>query len=311
MTIKLGYCCINNTLRSVKPSVYSSRSITRSKFSLELASERSVQNCKDLLTILEWNRDNFIRSFRIGSEPLPRSGDMTIGYSINDLPDKHLILDLLAEAGRFAHENKIHLSFHPGQYVCLGSPREAVQKLAIYALEAENHVADAICRDVNLDIPINIHIGGSYDRDYDGTAVRFIQSFNLLSSTLKTRLSVENDDKASCWSVQNLYQRIYQQTNIPICFDFHHWLFCNESDTNSLDDMYLDFKLAHSTWNGRDMQVHYSESPTPDKLITKHSDYYTKPIPDFVTNFDCHIHLECKAKEYALLKYRQDFNVDY
>jgi len=308
----LGYCCINNTLRNQKQSVYTSRGITRKKFSKELAEQRSLSNVNDLLTILKWNEDHNIKSFRIGSEPLPRSGDRVVGYSISDLSNSDTIMAALKVAGRYAYKHGHVLSFHPGQYVCLGSPNEDVRQLGIYALERENEVADAISKETGIDIPINIHMGSSYGGDFLGTAARFIDSFKSLSPSLQSRIVVENDDKSSGWSVQRLYCMITQYIQIPITFDIHHWYFCNDCSPHSPNDPYVlksDFLLAKSTWSGRNMQVHYSQSPTKDKLVTKHSDYYRDPIPNFISDDDnCHVHLECKAKELALLKYRMDFS---
>lgn len=309
--MNLGYCCINNTLRNQKQSVYTSRGIVRKNFTMQLAEERSLSNVNDLMTILKWNEDHDIKVFRIGSEPLPRSGDMKVGYSITDLANSDNVIAALAAAGQYAVDHGHHLSFHPGQYVCLGSPREEVRQLGIYALERENEVADAIAADTGIDIPINIHVGGTYGGDFLGTAARFIDSFKSLTPSLQRRLCVENDDKRSGWSVQRLYCLLSERIDIPITFDFHHWLFRNDCSEHSPNDPVLlqtDFFLAKSTWRTRNMQVHYSQSPTADKLVTKHSDYYRDAMPSFINHVpDCHVHLECKAKEQALLKYRQDF----
>lgn len=299
MAFHLGYCCINETLRENTPSVYSSRGIIRKNFSIKEASNRGLQNVCDILTILKWNEANTIKCFRIGSEPLPRSGDREVGYSISDLPNKLEIVNILNEVGKYANVNKHMLSFHPGQYVCLGSPSSDVVDLGIYALERENEVADAIGN--NLDIPINIHIGGGYG-DLPATAKRFCASFKRLSKSLQSRISIENDDKAACWGVKALYDYIYQEIGVPICFDIHHWNF-NHTD----DSMFDDFKLANTTWGNRSMQVHYSESQNKTKMVTSHSDYYCNSMPLWLKDYNVHVHLECKRKERALFKYRIDF----
>lgn len=299
MPFHLGYCCINQTLRNSNPSVYSSRGIIRKNFSIDEAARRGFQNVCDILTILKWNQSNNIKCFRIGSEPLPRSGDREVGYSISELPNKLEIVNLLNEIGKYAVANKHMLSFHPGQYVCLGSPSSDVVDLGIYALERENEVADAIGN--SLDIPINIHIGGGYG-DLPSTAKRFCQSFKRLSKSLQSRITIENDDKAACWGVSDLYNYIYQEIGTPICFDIHHWHFNHTEKT-----MFDDFVLANSTWKSRSMQVHYSESQNKTKMVTSHSDYYCNSMPDWIKNYNVHAHLECKTKELALLKYRLDF----
>jgi UV DNA damage repair endonuclease len=71
-----------------------------------------------------------------------------------------------------------------------------------------------------------------------------------------------------------------------------------------------DYKLAKSTWGTRSNQVHYSQSPTADKLIPAHSDMYRDAIPSFIANdANCHIHLEAKAKELAYFDYLSKFSI--
>jgi UV DNA damage endonuclease len=300
----LGYCCINETLRAT--DVYTGRKLIRAKFSMDKASTLALQNVKDLYTIVKWNTQNGINVFRIGSEILPRSNDLTCGYSIDQLNDSKEIISLLDEIGKFAYANNQLLSFHPGAFVCLASPKESVRDLGIYTLERENEIANALCKSVNLDIPINFHIGGAYGEEFDKVSDRFCDSYSKLSSTLKQRVVLENDDKASCWSVNSLFKYVYSKIKTPITFDFHHYLFCNdEKDGINKED---SFKIALQTWGTRNMQVHYSQSPTADKLVPSHSDYYRDPIPPWIENYsNIHIHLECKAKELGLIKYIKDF----
>ena len=51
---------------------------------------------------------------------------------------------------------------------------------------------------------------------------RFCENFNRLPDSVKTRLTVENDDKASMYSVVDLYEGVYKVIGIPIVFDYHH-----------------------------------------------------------------------------------------
>lgn len=269
------------------------------------ASQLALQNVKDILTILHWNESNNIRVFRIGSEPLPRSNDPLVGYSIDQLPDSVEIIKILKSIGKFAYDHKHLLSFHPGQFVCIGSSNESVRQMGILALERENEVADIICSEYKSHLPINIHVGSSYGLDFLNTSNRFINSFNSLSPTLKYRLTVENDDKVNGWSVHNLFYYLSLRIDIPIVFDVHHWKFCN--DYKSIDDnkMYNDFLLAYSTWH-TNMQVHYSESSNINKLIPKHSEYCTSLMPKWLNEFnDIHIHIEAKQKELAVLQYKK------
>ena len=83
---------------------------------------------------------------------------------------------------------------------------------------------------------------------------RFCANFKLLPNSVKSRLTIENDDKESMYSVRDLMY-IHDKLGIPIVFDFHHHKFCNGglSEKDALD-------LAVSTWpKSIRPVVHYSE----------------------------------------------------
>ena len=85
---------------------------------------------------------------------------------------------------------------------------------------------------------------------------RFCKNFEKLPSNVKSRLTIENDDKASMYSVQDLYDGIYKRIGIPIVFDYHHHRFCDGGLTER-----EAFELAYSTWPEDIIPaMHYSES---------------------------------------------------
>ena len=64
----MGYSCINTNLsnRSKKDRITTNRTMIKRTFEqkgIEYASELAVQNCADLLPILQWNEKNGIRFF--------------------------------------------------------------------------------------------------------------------------------------------------------------------------------------------------------------------------------------------------------
>jgi UV DNA damage endonuclease len=289
----LGYCCINTELNESKPRVTTNRSLTKKKFTKELCEERAEANVRDLLPILIWNGLRGIKVFRISSNMFPRVTCPEFGYRIQDMSNFATIKQLLKAVGDFAIKYGHKLSFHPGPYTCIASPKESVRKASIREIEMHVEICKLIDPQNKLDIPINIHVGGSYGRDFKNTAERFILSYLELSECARQRIVVENDDNINGWSVQRLYSHLYQKIWIPITFDLHHWKFLNEGDT-----LAEDFQLAHSTWSGRSMQVHYSEGTG-----TAHSTMLKQVIPELVFDYDVHIHLECKGKEKALIDY--------
>jgi UV DNA damage endonuclease len=297
----LGYCCINQTLRS--KNIYTGRGMISKTFNIKESSKRALQNCRDLLTILQWNQQHHIKCFRIGSELFPRMTCSTHGYSFEQLPDYKEITSILDACGKFAHSNSMLLSMHPGPFTTLASPNPNARDNGIKELLMHSLICDLLTQSVSLDIPINFHIGGSYGGSYEETSRRFIGVVTGLSDKVRSRIVIENDDKKNGWSVKKLYEFIYKLTGIPITFDLHHHLFC--SDGLSAEEAFL---LCRSTWNGRSQQLHYSQSPTAEKLIPKHSDYYRDPLPSWLMSYDnFHVHLESKQKELSLIRLREEF----
>ena len=131
---------------------------------------------------------------------------------------------------------------------------------------------------------------------------RFCKNFERLPDRVKSRLTVENDDKASMYSVKELYHGVYSRIGVPIVFDYHHHRFCDGglSEQEALE-------LAISTWP-KDITpvVHYSESRSKERLDESirpqaHSDY----VYDYIDNYghDIDIMIEAKHKELAVAKY--------
>jgi UV DNA damage endonuclease len=130
---------------------------------------------------------------------------------------------------------------------------------------------------------------------------RFCTNFEKLSNSVKSRLTIENDDKASMYSVKDLMY-IHNKINIPIVFDYHHHQFC----TGDLIEQHA-LDLAITTWpKGITPAVHYSESKALHENNIKvkpqaHSDYIQK-LPETYNN-DVDIMVEAKQKDLAILKF--------
>ena len=111
----LGYACINLGFseRPKNKRITTNRSMIKRTFKekgIAYASELALQNCKDLLKILQWNHENDIRFFRLSSNLFPWASE----YELSDLPDYEAISEALYEAGLFAAEHNIRITSHPG-----------------------------------------------------------------------------------------------------------------------------------------------------------------------------------------------------
>ena len=298
---RMGYACINMTLSEQKPKVYTGRSMIKRTFQekgIEYASQLGLDNCRDLFTIIKWNKENGFNFFRITSNLFPWSSE----YDLHQLPDYDKIREILHDIGNYVSVHNIRLTSHPGPFNVLTSPHEHVVENCITDLSIHGRVFDLMNLPRTPYSKINIHIGGVYG-DKVSAMDRFCKNFHRLPDSVKTRLTVENDDKATMYSVKDLYDGVYCKIGIPIVFDYHHHKFC----TGDLSEQQA-LELAISTWGDVVPVVHYSESRSKEKMDESirpqaHSDYVLDYIDTYGNKVD--IMVEAKKKELAVLKYKE------
>lgn len=288
--MKLGYACINMSLGK---KVTTNRSMVKRTFEskgLDYVSELAHANAKDILKILVWNKNNNINFFRLSSAIVPWGDGLDL-TQLKDYDEFHLGL---ARAGRYATQNGIRITSHPGPFNVLVSPNEKVVESTIKDLELHGKIFDLMELSRTPYNKINIHCNGVYG-DKKSAMDRFCENYLKLSDSVKKRLTIENDDKASMYSVKDLMY-IHEKIGIPIVFDYHHHKFC----TGGLSEEEA-LKLAVSTWpKGIIPVVHYSESA--EGLKPQAHSEYIKELPK-TYGFDVDIMVEAKAKELAILPF--------
>lgn len=294
--MNLGYACINMSLGK---KVTTNRAMIKKTFQtkgLDYVSELALQNAADIIKILEWNIQNGIYFYRLSSAIIPWGDHI----NLTELKDYKKIKAELKKAGDFAKLHNIRLNSHPGPFCVLTSPNESVVTNTIADLELHGKIFDMMGLSKTPYNNINIHCNGVYG-DKQSAMDRFITNFQRCSNSVKKRLTIENDDKASMYSVKDLMY-IHQKTGIPIVFDYHHHQFC----TGDLSEEQA-LKLAATTWpKGIRQEVHYSESKRLHKNNLKekpqaHSDYIIS-LPN-TYELDLDVMVEAKAKELAILKF--------
>jgi len=293
----IGYACKNITLNQTA-KVLTDRTCRMDKFSIVRANELALKNSADLLQILEWNDKNSIKFFRVGSGIFPFIDHPDLQYSVSDLPDAHTIQLNLQTAGAFAKQAGMRLSCHPGPYTCLASPNPKTVEKSLLGLQMHSTLADML--GYEAEFAINIHVGGVYENKLE-TAKRFAEQYALLPTAIQERLTIENDDKESMWSMSDLFEFILPLCpDIKLVLDIHHHRFCQRE---SLQDA---AEMAFSTWLGfcEIPKVHYSESKVGARPQA-HSDYITETIPALTYSLDYDIMVEAKAKDLAVLEYRK------
>jgi len=297
--MNLGYACINFTLSKKIPRITTNRGMIKKTFlerGLKYAGDLSILNLKDLLSILKWNVRHGISFFRVSSDIFPWSSH----YEINKLPQYNEIRKKLLIIGEFVRVYNLRLTFHPGPFNVLLSPNENVVKNTIKDLTTHAEIFDLMGLETSHYNKINIHCNGVYGNKKKSLD-RFCSNYNLLPKSVKSRLTIENDDKESMYSVKDLMY-VYENIGVPIVFDYHHHKFCT-GDLSEKDAL----NLAISTWpSGIKPVVHYSESKllyTNDIKIKPqaHSDYITSLPNLYGNNID--VMVEAKAKELSILPF--------
>lgn len=329
--INLGYACDNLSI----PNVTTSRGIRKAtwqKKGLIAINDIVVNNIVDLRKIMYWNVENNYTFFRISSDLFPWVGF----YNPERLKDWDAITYLLSDIGDIATENNIRLSFHPGQFCVLASADSKVVDRAIIELNWNSKLFDLMGFEPSHYNKINIHIGGVYG-DKKSALDRWIDNWYKLDANTKKRLVIENDDKPSMYTVEDLMY-VHEQIGIPITFDYYH----HKLNPGNLTEQEA-LEMAMSTWpEGIVPATHYSECrrdeqqsliqevfkkhnieydqldewPTFKKMhdefqktkITAHSDYVINEINNYGHRIDCMV--EAKAKNLATDRYKKTYTTN-
>jgi UV DNA damage endonuclease len=182
-------------------------------------------------------------------------------------------------------------------FLVLSSPDAGVVKRALADLEYQTQVAQWVAADV-----LNIHGGGAYG-DKPTALKRLATVINRLSPEVKSRLTLENDDRV--YTPADLLP-VSRDTGIPLVYDVHHHRCL--SDGKSVEDI---TQAAISTWN-REPLFHLS-SPLngwEKGPCHPHHDYIDPTdFPDGWRNLDLTVDVEAKAKELAVLRLKADIKL--
>ena len=306
----LGYACVNMELSYPKEwgnkpkgteRITTNRTMIRKTFDakgLPYASQLTLQNVLDLEKIIQWNEDHDIKFYRMSSEMFPWASE----YQFEQLPDFEAIAASLQRSGELARKYGQRLTYHPGPFNKLTSPKEHVVANTVKDLEIHGRIMDLLGMPRTPYAKINIHVGAHYNNK-PMAIDNFCRNFHRLSDAVKTRLTVENDDKASLYSTKELHDEIYKRIGIPVVFDYHHHKFC----TGGQDEEEA-LLTACMTWGDVRPVVHFSQSRAvehnnPKIKANAHSDSYWEKINLY--NLDLDIMLECKHKEIGLYKMRE------
>jgi len=298
--IQLGLCCLNCTLRTRSPTVFASRSCTlktiREK-GLKIAIDRALLNLDDIITMIHWNEKNGIKVFRLTSNIFAHfSNPQVERYSIQFGTPK------LKEIGRLSRLYNMRLTFHPGQYVVLGTPHENYLRNSLLDLKCHATILEEM--ECPVDSVMVIHGGGTYGNKEE-TIKRWINSYQTSDDLIKKRLVLENCEKN--FNIEDCLA-ISKECNVPIVFDTHHfdcYKILHPDQSFKEPSEYIADILE--TWHKRGIKPKFHVSEQGSGRTGHHSDYI-ETIPEYLLEIpdkygcDIDIMIEAKKKELAIAK---------
>jgi UV DNA damage endonuclease len=281
--MRIGYACINQSIGCTSSSTFRLKS-----YSEDRLIDTVQNNLKCLMKILEYNVQHDILLFRITSDLVPFASHAICTFDWQSHFKTHFM-----KLGRFARENGMRLTMHPGQYTVLNSNNNEVVQNSIKELHYHTDIMNLLEMD-NSD-KIQIHVGGVYG-DKEAALQRFITNYKNLDGSVRERLIIENDEKS--YSLQDCI-RISNDVGVPVVFDtLHHEVNNNgESLQSSLNQM-------STTWAKGDgiPLVHYSSQEygsRPGKHAKLLDSIHFSNFLKESSEFDFDVMLEIKSKELA------------
>jgi UV DNA damage endonuclease len=284
--MKIGYPCINNTLKCT-----ANRTFRLSNYSEENLIKKVEQNLECLKKTLTFNVDNNLLFFRIGSGLIPFASHKVCLFNWGDYFGKEL-----KEIGKYIKEKNIRISMHPDQFVVLNALNEDILERSIKEIEYHCKVLDFM--GLEEDAKVQIHIGGVYG-EKEKSKERFVRNYLNLSPQIKKRLVVENDHNS--YSLKDCLE-VNKKTEIPIVFDTYHHQCLNNGE--SFKEAFLKVKKVWKEKDGVPM-IDYSEQEEGKRKGVHAQTLTVSTFENFLKEmkeFDFDIMFEIKDKEKSALK---------
>jgi UV DNA damage endonuclease len=347
MSTRLGYACINTTLRdkiscnktcrlntAIQKGIQSGFPEGSEEYSLAIynfLTNMGKENLEAMYKIIAWSKNNNIFFYRISSDILPHVNNSRIKQH---MLEKHYLdyftlnfaSSIIFEIGKYVQKYNIRLSMHPDHYNQLATKTQSVLDNTFTDLYWQARLldmleigADAYLKYSKIDTPndiktggtLCIHMGGTF-KDKTESIKRWKNNFKKLPKNIQNRCCLENCEKGYC--VEDLLP-VCQELNIPLIFDFNHyncWAYYH-SDNPEQKPISELLPFILNTWKvvNKIPKFHLSDQ-AEDKKVGAHHDY-VENIPEQLLNLmgklDFDIMIEAKQKELAVLKLMKKYNL--
>jgi len=346
MSIRLGYACINTSLKDVccnrtcrlataikegEDSGYEKGTYEYSEAIYKFLCQYGKNNLDAMYQIIIWSKENDIYFYRMSSNLFPHINNLRIKEHMDDKHwNSYINLDFAREIvfdiGKYMQKFGIRLSMHPDHYVQLGTKTEIVLTNTITDLKWHTRLldllergAEAYCEysknkgivmgNIGRHGTLCVHMGGTFGNKQE-TIKRWKTNFLKLPQNIRRRICLENCEKGYC--VEDLLP-ICNELKIPLIFDFHHyacWANYHQDNPNQKSISEL-LPLILETWKVRNIipKFHLSDQ-AEEKKVGAHHDY-VQEIPQILIEYGkkqkIDIMIEAKMKEQATIKLKKKY----
>ncbi len=273
------------------------RALTRTRLlALDRATQKAflrelyLDNLRRFRKAIEFCEASELRLYRMISSLFPFA-DHEAGADILDS-----IRPSIEAEGRYALSKGIRIVAHPDQFVVLNSDSASVIDNSVRILELHGKIFDYLAQPRSAWATIEIHGGKA------GRAQRLIESIGSLAPAVRSRLALENDERA--YSAEDIV-RICADARVPMVFDAHHHVV--KERVTSYDDPGVKqaLRAAAETWPQRDWQLVHISNGSASMLDHRHSDLiHVMPASYAEVPW---IEVEAKLKERAIFKLRREW----
>ncbi|WP_377887387.1 UV DNA damage repair endonuclease UvsE [Alkalihalobacillus sp. R86527] len=302
MKLRFGYVSHALALYEATPA----RTMTFARYSKLPKNERQEKllsvtdtNLTNTLRALHYNIAHEIKLYRMSSSIVPLATHPEVKWDYQT-PFR----EKFKEIGDLVKKHDLRVSFHPNQFTLFTSPRQQVTENAVIDLDYHTSMLEMMGLD-NSAIT-NIHIGGAYG-DKETTLERFYRNFDTVPERIKSRITLENDDKT--YNAEETLT-VCEETGVPFIFDYHHHM---ANQGNGLPEHF--FERVKKTWQNREVSVKYHlSSPRSENAYRSHADYvdpkFALPFLEMLNEHgeDADIMIEAKKKDLAALKLVEDLS---
>jgi len=208
--------------------------------------ERNIEACYKLVARVG-TLDEDLRMVRLSSDILPVYTEPSWKWFWRQSDVRNYAQRNFSRVGELARENRVRLSFHPGQFTVLASSNPGIVDRSIEEFEYHTDMARWMGYGKTFqDFKINVHISGREGPE----GIR--RALTKLSPEARNCITIENDEMT--WGIDSSIELV---KDCALVLDIHHhWINSGEYIDPSDDRV----KKIIDSWRGVRPTLHYSLS---------------------------------------------------